>query len=204
MPHKRNLNPPSRILLVKGGELHLNIIERIKAKDESALRLLMDDYGDMLLRTACLLLKDRQSAEEAVQDTFIQAYAKMNQLQDPERLRAWLIRIVVNRCRMKQRTWSWRNIFPSGGSELQASDDAGFTAGAEELFMVEWHNVRLAEFIRNLDYVYRECLTLYYFHEMSIREISEQLNTPENTIKSRLVRGRTLLKKMLEKEGHFL
>lgn len=43
----------------------------------------MDDYGDMLLRTACLLLKDRQSAEEAVQDTFIQAYAKMNQLQDP-------------------------------------------------------------------------------------------------------------------------
>ncbi|AIQ34133.1 RNA polymerase [Paenibacillus sp. FSL R5-0345] len=181
----------------------MNIIERIKAKDESALRLLMDDYGDMLLRTACLLLKDRHSAEEAVQDTFIQAYAKMSQLQDPERLKAWLIRIVVNRCRMKQRTWSWRNIFPSGGSELQGSDVAGFTAGAEELFMVEWHNIRLAESMRTLDYVYRECLTLYYFHEMSIREISEQLNTPENTIKSRLARGRTLLKKILEKEGHF-
>uniref|UniRef100_UPI00403FA671 RNA polymerase sigma factor n=1 Tax=Paenibacillus sp. FSL K6-0276 TaxID=2921450 RepID=UPI00403FA671 len=204
MPHKRNLNPPSRILLVKGGELHLNIIERIKAKDESALRLLMDDYGDMLLRTACLLLKDRQSAEEAVQDTFVQAYAKMSQLQDPERLKAWLIRIVINRCRMRQRTWSWRNIFPSGGTALQPNDDASFTAGAEELFMVEWHNIRLTESMRNLDYIYRECLTLYYFHEMSIREISEQLNTPENTIKSRLARGRTLLKKILEKEGHFL
>jgi RNA polymerase sigma factor (sigma-70 family) len=203
-PSKRNLNPPSRILLVKGGELHLNIIERIVAKDESALRLLMDEYGDMLLRTASLLLKDRQSAEEAVQDTFIQAYAKMSQLKEPDRLKAWLIRIVVNRCRMRQRTWSWRNIFPAGGSELQTNEDADFTAGAEELFMVEWHNVRLAESMRNLDYLYRECLTLYYFHEMNIREISEQLNTSENTIKSRLARGRTLLKKILVKEGHFL
>lgn len=194
-PSKRNLNPPIRILLVKGGELHLNIIERIVAKDESALRLLMDEYGDMLLRTASLLLKDRQSAEEAVQDTFIQAYAKMSQLQEPDRLKAWLIRIVVNRRCMRQRTWSWRNIFPAGGSELQTNEDADFTAGAEELFMVEWHNVRLAESMRNLDYLYRECLTLYYFHEMSIREISEQLNTSENTIKSRLARGRTLLKR---------
>lgn len=164
----------------------------------------MEEYGDMLLRTACLLLKDRQSAEEAVQDTFIQAYAKMNQLQDPARLKAWLIRIVVNRCRMKQRTWSWRNIFPSGGVAIQANDEGSFTAGAEELFMVEWHNVRLAEAMSNLDYLYRECLTLYYFHEMSIHEISEQINTPENTIKSRLARGRALLKKSLVKEGHFL
>lgn len=164
----------------------------------------MEDYGDVLLRTACLLLKDRQSAEEAVQDTFVQAYAKMNQLQDPARLKAWLIRIVVNRCRMRQRTWSWRNIFPSGGADLQVSDEAGFTAGAEELFMVEWHNDRLAEALSNLDYLYRECLTLYYYHEMSIREISEQLSTSENTIKSRLARGRTLLKKLLVKEGHFL
>lgn len=163
----------------------------------------MDDYGDMLLRTACLLLKDRQSAEEAVQDTFIQAYAKIGQLQEPDRLKAWLVRIVVNRCRMRQRTWNWRNIFPTREIELQLNDEASFVAGAEELFMVEWHNVSLAEAIRNLDYLYRECLTLYYFHEMSIREISEQLDAPENTIKSRLARGRTLLKKILEKEGHF-
>ena len=164
----------------------------------------MDEYGDMLLRTACLLLKDRQSAEEAVQDTFIQAYAKIGQLQEPDRLKAWLIRIVVNRCRMRQRTWSWRNIFPAREIDLQSFDEASFVAGAEELFMAEWHNVRLAETMRSLDYLYRECLTLYYFHEMSVREISDQLDTPQNTIKSRLARGRSLLKNILEKEGHRL
>lgn len=199
-PEARNLNPAARILIVKGGELHLDIIERMKAKDESALRLFMELYGDMLLRTACLLLKDRQTAEEAVQDTFIQAYAKIGQLQDPQRLKAWLISIIVNRCRMKQRTWSWRSIFPAAESG-QWVDAAGSASGAEELFMAEWHNVRLTEAIRSLDYIYRESLTLYYYHEMSIREISTELNTAENTVKSRLARGRMLLKQILEKEG---
>ena len=164
----------------------------------------MDDYGDMLLRTACLLLKDRQSAEEAVQDTFIQAYAKIGQLQEPDRLKSWLVSIVVNRCRMRQRTWSWRNIFPAREIELERNDETSFAAGAEELFMVEWHNIRLAESMRSLDYLYRECLTLYYFHEMSVREISDQLGAPENTIKSRLARGRILLKNILEKEAYLL
>lgn len=163
----------------------------------------MDEYGDMLLRTACLLLKDPQSAEEAVQDTFIQAYAKITQLQEPERLKAWLVRILVNCCHMRQRTWSWRNIFPVGEMDPLSHGDYGFAVGAEELFMTEWHNVNLAQAVQSLDYIYRECLVLYYFHEMSICEISTQLHTPENTIKSRLARGRTLLKRLLEKEAHF-
>ncbi len=160
----------------------------------------MDEYGDMLLRTAYLLLRDRQSAEEAVQDTFIQAYAKISQLQEPGRLRPWLVAIAVNRCRMKQRTWSWRSIFPAADGGQWTEDTAGSSAGAEELFMAEWHQVKLTDAIGNLDYIYRECLTLYYFHEMSIREISAQLGTRENTVKSRLMRGRQLLRLILEKE----
>ncbi|CAH1216417.1 hypothetical protein PAECIP111892_04312 [Paenibacillus auburnensis] len=198
--NSRNLTSAARILIVKGGELRLDIIERIKAKDESALRLLMDEYGDMLLRTAYLLLRDRQSAEEAVQDTFIQAYAKISQLQEPGRLRSWLVTITVNRCRMKQRTWSWRSIFPAAESGQWTEDTAGSSAGAEELFMAEWQQVMLTDAIGSLDYIYRECLTLYYFHEMSIREISAQLRTRENTVKSRLMRGRQLLRLILEKE----
>lgn len=174
----------------------------MKVRDESALRLLMEEYGDMLLRTAWLLLRDRQSAEEAVQDTFVQAYAKIAQLKEPQHLRAWLVTIVVNRCRMRQRTWSWRNIFPAAESGTWAQDEAGTSAGAEELFMAQWHNVQLSEAVRSLDYIYRECLTLYYFHEMSIRGIAGQLNLPDNTVKSRLARGRILLKQILEKEGH--
>ncbi|MNB80629.1 ECF RNA polymerase sigma factor SigW [compost metagenome] len=198
--HARNHIRSARILISKGREHRLDIIERIKAKDESALRQLMDEYGDMLLRTACLLLRDRQSAEEAVQDTFIQAYAKISQLQEPSRLRPWLIAITVNRCRMRQRTWSWRSIFPAAESGQWAEAAGEASAGAEELFMAEWYSGKLSEAIGDLEYMYRECLTLYYYHEMSIREISSQLRTRENTVKSRLARGRVLLKTILEKE----
>ncbi|MBT2291022.1 sigma-70 family RNA polymerase sigma factor [Paenibacillus albidus] len=178
----------------------MKIIERLLAKDESALRQLMDEYGDMLLRTACLLLKDRQTAEEAVQDTFIQAYAKIGQLQDPEHLKSWLLRIVINRCRMRQRTWSWRNIFPAAQHVDPLSNGPVTAEAAEELFIKKWQQGQLTEAVRSLDYLYRECVVLYYYHDMSIREISAQLDTAENTIKSRLSRGRQLLKKALAKE----
>lgn len=54
------------------------MIERLAAQDETALAALMEQYGDYLMRTAYLLLKDRQTAEEAVQDTFLQAYRKIH------------------------------------------------------------------------------------------------------------------------------
>ncbi|ASA19435.1 sigma-70 family RNA polymerase sigma factor [Paenibacillus donghaensis] len=178
----------------------MNIITRIQSGDETALRLLMDEYGNLLLRTACLLLKDRQTAEEAVQDTFIQAYAKIGQLHDPAKLKPWLLRIVLNRCRMRQRTWSWRHIFPGGDALLRADEESASSAGAEERVIAQWNNLRLTEAVQSLKYLYRECVTLYYFHELSVQEISAQLEIPENTIKSRLARGRALLKKELEKE----
>lgn len=158
----------------------------------------MDDYGDMLLRTAYLLIKDRQAAEEAVQDTFIQAFNKMEQLKEPEKLKGWLLRIVVNCCRMRIRTWSWRNILPFTRIEDRL---VGVEPGPEEHLLVEWRNERLSEAVHRLDFIYREVITLFYFNEMSILEIAEQLRCNENTIKARLARGRTQLRSYLGQEG---
>ncbi|MNE86448.1 ECF RNA polymerase sigma factor SigW [compost metagenome] len=66
--------------------------------------------------------------------------------------------------------------------------------------MTQWHNGRLTDAVRRLDYTYREAIVLFYFHEMSIREIAGQLHTSESTIKSRLFRGRAALRKMWEQE----
>ncbi|GGO03905.1 RNA polymerase subunit sigma [Saccharibacillus kuerlensis] len=183
----------------KGGH-HLELIERIKAKEENALRELMEQYGDLLLRTACLLVRDRQTAEEVVQDAFVQAYNKIDQLDDPSKLRPWLIRIAVNGCRMRQRTWSWRHIFPGGGAGELPLDADSFSTGADEDFITQWKKEHLAAAVRSLDYRYRESIVLYYFDELNVREIAELLETNENTIKSRLSRGRTLLKKTIEEE----
>ncbi|WP_246369557.1 sigma-70 family RNA polymerase sigma factor [Saccharibacillus deserti] len=185
--------------MVKGVS-HLDLIDRLKNQEESALRELMDGYGDLLLRTASLLVRDRQTAEEAVQDAFVQAYLKIGQLHDSAKLKSWLIRIVVNRCRMRQRTWSWRHLLPGGMPGDLPADPATVSAGADDIVMAHWEQGRLAEAVGRLDYPYRESVVLYYFDELSIKEIAELLESGENTVKSRLARGRRMLKRILEKE----
>jgi RNA polymerase sigma factor (sigma-70 family) len=62
-------------------------------------------------------------------------------------------------------------------------------------------NESLSEAIQQLDYIYREAITLFYYNEMSVREIVDQLGINENTIKARLSRGRSILRGILIKEG---
>ncbi|WP_310735516.1 sigma-70 family RNA polymerase sigma factor [Cohnella herbarum] len=184
--------------MCRRGGADLDVVRRLLERDELALQALMAQYGDELQRTAFLLVKDRQAAEEAVMDTFIQAYRKIHQLKEPDKLRGWLLRIVVNRCRMKMRTWSWRNLFPSASIERMIEETE---PGPENLLLAEWRNQRLSEAIHRLDYRYREVITLYYYNELSVLEIAEHVKSNENTVKARLARGRMRLRQMLEEEG---
>ncbi|OZB99049.1 RNA polymerase [Paenibacillus sp. XY044] len=158
----------------------------------------MRQFGDEMLRTAFLLLRDRYDAEEAVQDSFIQAFRHINQLQDEGKLKSWLIRIVVNRCRMKQRAWSWGRFSPSPRIEEMIGGQP--IPGPEEKLLTKWRNEGLSQAIHKLKYIYRESITLYYFNEMSVSEIAGSLQLSENTVKARLARGRQQLQQMLEQE----
>ncbi|MFS0674288.1 RNA polymerase sigma factor [Ornithinibacillus sp. 179-J 7C1 HS] len=180
----------------------MQLVERLIDKQESALLELMNTYGDYLVRTAFLLLKDHQTAEEAVQDTFVIAFEKIRQLEDPMKLKSWLTAIVTNCCRSRMRKWSWKNILLAIENNHIHDDEA--TPSAEEELM-EWiWNSSLSEAIHELDYKYREVLTLYYFNEMKISEIAELTQEKENTIKSRLKRARIKLKDILVKGEEFL
>lgn len=169
----------------------------MREKDEAALRALMEQYGDELMRTAYLLVKDKQAAEEAVMDTFIQAYRKIHQLQDPDRLKSWLLRIAVNRCRMKMRTWSWSRIFPLPHVEQMIAEEE---PGPEALLIDSGRNEKLSEALLKLDYKYRETIVLFYYNGLTVAEIAGQTDSNENTVKARLARGRSKLKGMLEEQ----
>jgi RNA polymerase sigma factor (sigma-70 family) len=162
--------------------------------------MLMERYGDELMRTAYMLVKDRQTAEEAVMDTFIQAYSSIGQLREPDKLRGWLLRIAVNRCRMRMRQWSWRSLLPYETTE-KSTERENSEYDPEEQLLLEWRNEQLSEAIRHLDYKYKEAIVCYYYHELSIQEISQLLGCSQNTVKSRLARGRRQLRDILAKEG---
>ncbi|MDY0410281.1 sigma-70 family RNA polymerase sigma factor [Virgibacillus soli] len=159
---------------------------------------LMNVYGDYLLRTAVLLVNDHQTAEELVQDTFIIAFEKINQLEDVTKMKGWLTAIIINACRAKMRKWSWKNIFPRMDI-VNHAEKGDSTDDPEEIVLQLFQHQHLSELIQQLDYKYREVITLFYFNDMKINDISKQIKINENTVKSRLTRGRVLLKALLEK-----
>ncbi|MDF2670230.1 MAG: polymerase ECF-type sigma factor [Paenibacillus sp.] len=174
-------------------------MQKLREKDQEALKTIMEQYGDLLLRTAYLLVRDQQAAEEAVQDTFITAFHKIDQLQDAAKLKSWLTRITINRCRMKQRTWDWRHLFPFARIEPEHNEAEEMLP--DDYLLKEWRNAKLSDAIHKLKYSYREAIILYYYNELSIQEIVESTGANVNTVKARLARGRAQLKVLLTKGG---
>lgn len=176
----------------------MHLVERLKNKEESALNEVMNFYGDYLLRTAYLLVKDDHLAEEVVQDTFITAYQKIHQLDEEDKLKSWLTSIAVNRCKMHMRKWSFKRILLNFEFAERVTEDEQ-TEGPEAQLLLDFHNKSLSKSIQKLDYKYREVIILYYFNEMKISEIAVLLVIAESTVKTRLKRGRTYLKDIIEK-----
>lgn len=174
----------------------MHLVERMINKEEAALRELMLLYGDYLLRTTYLLLKDKETCEEVVQDSFITAYEKIKQLEDPTKLKSWLTSIAVNRCRMQMRKWSWKNVFLNL-EWFQHTQEDETVEGPEIHFLHNLENQILSSKIQQLDYKYREVIILFYFNELKISEIAALLKSTEGTVKSRLNRGRILLKQLI-------
>ena len=178
----------------------MDIVEKLRKQDETALVEVMNQYGDYLLRMAYLLVKDHQRAEEAVQDTFITAFKKIHQLKEGNLLKSWLTTITINHCRQQMRSWGYRHIVPNLEVVERITRDETMASPEDDILEVEW-NQHLSSAIHQLDYKYREVITLFYFNEMKVAEISALTNVKENTIKSRLKRGKEMLKGILEKEG---
>lgn len=176
----------------------LDIFQQLKQKDETALRAVMNMYGDYLLRSAYLMVKDLQLAEELVQDAFIIAFRKIDQLEEPAKLKSWITTILLNLCRSKMRRKSFRFSFFSMNEDDTQWEDVD--EETPESYLIEQvDNQELSQAILQLDFKYREVITFYYFNELSVIEIAELLKKSESTVKSRLMRARQKLKSILEK-----
>jgi RNA polymerase sigma-70 factor (ECF subfamily) len=176
-------------------------IERLRSGDGSALSWLMEQYGNDIMRTAALLLKDYHLAEDVSQEVFITSFQKIHQYRGHGSLRSWLLQMTVNRCRGKMRLVSWKRLFfrEVTGEEMTAQSDRlnEPSAGSDRWALT----LSLRETIEAMPLKYREVIVLYYYQELTIKEIALVLGEPEGTIKSKLMRGRVLLRHQLEEGG---
>jgi RNA polymerase sigma factor (sigma-70 family) len=156
---------------------------------EEALRRLMTQYKNDLMRMSCAFLKDTSLAEDAVQETFVKAYQAMATFRGDSSEKTWLMRIVLNTCRNIRRD-SWfrfvdRSITPDT-LPLQAASD---------------RDSALLGTVMSLPYRYKEVVLLYYYQGMTLQEISEVMTVAVSTVSTRLKKARERLYNELE-GGH--
>lgn len=149
------------------------------------LEEIIDEYGDMVYRLAFSYTKNKEDADDISQEVFIKfiqnAY-KFNKADDGY-LKAWLIRVTINRCKDFLASYWNRNI-------IALSDD--ITIWMEE-------KSEVYEAVINLPPKYKTVIYLHYYEGYSVKEIADILKRNQGTIKWQLSKARQLLKEQLEK-----
>ncbi|MBQ9950854.1 MAG: sigma-70 family RNA polymerase sigma factor [Clostridia bacterium] len=157
---------------------------------EMELERLVDQYGDGLLRTCLLYLRDYGLAEDAVQETFLRAYRSWNRFEGRSSEKTWLTAIAINVCRTMLRSPWRKRVSGEETLALLRSEDPSMP------------DPTVARAVMRLPKDQRVCIILFYVQEMKIREIAQALEVPQATVSSRLNRARKKLRAEL-KEWYF-
>jgi RNA polymerase sigma-70 factor (ECF subfamily) len=174
------------------------LVLQLQQGDVIALGNLYDRHKNLVFRTALGITGDEQVAADLLQDVFLRMHRFAGHI-DPDRpLEPWLYRTTANL------TYTWMKRHKRWMRPLE--DVAEWLVGSKKQlpsYMAEvseeWKDVQKA--VSSLNLQQRVVVVLYYINDLSLQEISEILDVPVGTIKSRLFYGRQALKKYLETGG---
>ncbi|KGM45689.1 sigma-70 family RNA polymerase sigma factor [Neobacillus niacini] len=160
------------------------------------LDLIMQEYGERLTKLAFNYLKDWGLAQDVVQDVFITCYNQYHKVSKIVYFKPWIFRITINRSKdLLKSTFIKRYIFNNNLLKQFSHKELS----PEMKLMLNNEKEKLSQTVLSLPIKYREVIILFYYEEMSIAEIAELLALNENTVKTRLNRGRKLVKNSLER-----
>lgn len=174
----------------------------LKHADAEYLQNKINGYSPMLYRIAYLQLKNNQDAEDVVQETFYQYIKSCKDFESEEHEKAWLIKVTLNGCRKIWRSAWYRHTGSMPEWEI-AEDNEKTDSNMEQELLQKERNREIMEAVMKLPGKYREVIHLFYFQQMSVKEIGMVTGRKESTVTSQLTRGRELLKKNLKEEYQY-
>lgn len=161
---------------------------------EQEIERLMDAYGDAVFRMCFLYLKDYHLAEDAAQETFIKTMHSYDSFRDEAAEKTWITKIAINCCKNIMRS----NWFRLSRNELK--EDAA-AQGRDILEQLDEYN-SMTGAIMKLNSGDRQMILLYYYQELSMKEIAKIIGKSENTVIQRVNRARRRLRKILTEAGY--
>ncbi len=179
---------------------------RVAARDPVAFEVLMRKYNARLYRVARAILRDDTEAEDALQEAYLAAYAKIGGFRAEATLSTWLTRIVINealgRLRRRKRDGV---VVPFSGAEKTEDEETAIVPD-DESDSPETAALRgelrglLERRIDALPVAFRTVFLLREIEEMTVDEVARSLDIPEATVRTRLFRARALLRDALSRD----
>ncbi len=182
------------------------LLARLQAGEESALRDLAEAYGSKIYQLAFRYLRNKEDAEEVMQDVLYKVYRKVGAFRGDAALSSWIYRITFNAAMSRLRTAKYQR---TQNDELSMTVAEGDDSAPARHEVADWSDMADERVFRSqlrrkvfsailaLPAIYRAPVMLRDIQGMSTEEASEILRVKEQTLKSRLHRGRLILRKQL-------
>lgn len=156
--------------------------------EERELTRLVEKFSGTVYRAAYCCLRNSADADDIMQDTFLALYTTDTEFSSDEHIKAWLIRVAVNRCRNLLRSVRYRMTV-----SLEEAGEMPAGSGKRDSLLPE---------VMRLKPKYRVALYMFYYEDMTVKQIAEILGEKPTAVTTRLARARQQLKAILIKEGY--
>ncbi|SME20368.1 RNA polymerase sigma factor SigM [Bacillus mobilis] len=171
-------------------------VEAFEIEDKELLiDEIMNKYGQEILQLVYSYVNNKEIAEDVTQDIFVKCYKSLHTYKGKSNVKTWLWRIAINQCKDYVKSWYNKKV-------IVTEDEAAYIGvqndSVEQTVIQNAEDRELASAVMNLPIKYREVIYLFYYEELSIKEIAIVIDVKENTIKTRLKKAKELLKKGLE------
>ena len=179
---------------MKNNEIE-GLVEKAKGRDPDAFTHLMKYYMKDMYRVALAVLMNDEDAADAISETILACYEKIDTLKKNSYFKTWVTRILLNKCYDIRKD---RKHYVSMDEET--AEFVLFAGSKGQVVFEDDYNSELKEALYILDEKYRLLITMYYIEGYSIAEISRLLKIPQSTVQTRLWRGRKKLGEYLKKK----
>ena len=172
------------------------LVKRAKKGDKEAFITLMEGQTETLKRVAYVWLNNEEDIADVIQDTILDAYEHIGQLKKAAYFRTWIVRILINNC-----TRIYRKNKKHAKFEISAD---GHESGKEWLYGVRGEtdaghaDLEFSDLLRALPEDSRVIFQMYFGEQFTTAEIAGMLHMKENTVKSRIHRGKEKLRRQID------
>ncbi len=180
------------------------LVQKAVQGDREAFNKIVQRYRGQIYGFIFRMVKNREEAEDLVQETFIKAYRALGSFNTEYAFSTWLYKIATNNCidhfrKRRLKTYSLDKPIQSKDGEL-ARDFPDTAQGPETGLISREKTLQIQKAINSLPEKYKQAILLRHARDKSYEEIAKELDLPLGTVKVRIFRAREMLKKKLKEQ----